>query len=73
MISKDLLEILRCPLDPSRTKLVRDGDNLLCERCALAFKIKDGFPIMVIEEAKLPKGCESISQLPCQQAGASAS
>jgi hypothetical protein len=66
MISKDLLEILRCPLDPSRSKLIPEGDRLMCERCALAFAVKDGFPILVIEEATLPKGCESISQLPCQ-------
>jgi uncharacterized protein YbaR (Trm112 family) len=67
MISKDLLDILRCPLDPSRSKLLLEGDRLVCERCALGFKIKDGFPILVVEEAVLPKGCESVGQLPCQQ------
>jgi uncharacterized protein YbaR (Trm112 family) len=67
MISKDLLDILRCPLDPSRSKLLLEGERLVCERCALGFKIKDGFPILVVEEAVLPKGCESVSQLPCQQ------
>jgi uncharacterized protein YbaR (Trm112 family) len=66
MINKELLDILRCPLDPSRTKLVLDGEQLVCERCALCFKIRDGFPILVVEEAVLPKGCESVSQLPCQ-------
>jgi uncharacterized protein YbaR (Trm112 family) len=68
MISKDLLDILRCPLDPSRSKLLLEGDRLVCERCALGFKIKDGFPILVVEEAVLPKGCESAAQLACQQA-----
>ena len=67
MISKDLLDILRCPLDPSRAKLILEGDRLVCDRCALGFKIKDGFPILVVEESVLPKGCESVSQLPCQQ------
>jgi len=67
MISKDLLDILRCPLDPSRVKLIVDGDRLVCERCALGFKIKDGFPILVVEEAVLPKGCESVPDLPCQK------
>jgi len=68
MLNKDLLDILRCPLDPSRSKLLLEGERLVCERCALGFKIKDGFPILVVEEAVLPKGCESVSQLPCQQA-----
>jgi uncharacterized protein len=67
MLNKDLLDILRCPLDPSRSKLLLEGERLVCERCALGFKIKDGFPILVVEEAVLPKGCESVSQLPCQQ------
>lgn len=67
MISQDLLDILRCPLDPSRTRLRLQQDCLECERCALRFLIKDGFPVLVVEEAVLPAGCESISQLPCQR------
>ncbi len=67
MISQDLLDILRCPLDPSQTRLRLQGDHLCCERCALRFAIKDGFPVLVVEEAELPGGCESVSQLPCQR------
>jgi uncharacterized protein YbaR (Trm112 family) len=67
MISQDLLDILRCPLDPSRTRLALEGDRLVCERCRLSFKIKDGFPVLVVEEADMPPGCESLEQLPCQR------
>jgi len=67
MISQGLLDILRCPLDPSQTRLSLEGDALYCQRCRLKFAIKDGFPNMVVEEAELPPGCESLSQLPCQQ------
>lgn len=67
MISQDLLEILRCPLDPSNTRLRMQEDQLVCDRCALRFQIKDGFPVLVVEEAVLPAGCESVSQLPCQR------
>ena len=67
MISPELLEILRCPLDPSHTRLSQDKDRLICERCRLVFKTKDGFPVLVVEEAELPPGCESIQQLPCQR------
>jgi uncharacterized protein len=66
MISQDLLDILRCPLHPSDTRLRLRDDHLECERCALRFKVKDGFPILVVEEAELPAGCESVHQLPCQ-------
>jgi uncharacterized protein YbaR (Trm112 family) len=67
LISPDLLEILRCPMDPSRTRVRLEGDHLVCERCSVVYRIKDGFPVLIIEEAELPPGCQSISQLPCQQ------
>jgi uncharacterized protein YbaR (Trm112 family) len=66
MISSDFLDMLRCPLNPSRTRLVLEDNKLRCERCALRFAIKDGFPILVAEEAELPAGCESLADLPCQ-------
>jgi hypothetical protein len=67
MLRPELLEILRCPMDPSHTRLRLEGDRLLCERCALKFKVKDGFPVLVPEEAELPPGCASIADLPCQK------
>ena len=67
MISQDLLDILRCPLKPTTARLRLEKDHLECDCCALRFKIKDGFPILVVEEADLPAGCASISDLPCQR------
>ena len=67
MISQELLDILRCPLDPSQTRLTLEGDHLTCQRCRLLFRIKDGFPVLIVEEAELPPGCASVDQLPCQQ------
>jgi len=67
MISQDLLAILRCPLNPSKTRLVLDGERLVCERCNLRFPIRDGFPVLVAEEAELPPGCASLSELSCQR------
>ena len=67
MISQYLLDSLRCPLDPSHTRLSLEGEALYCQRCRLKFAIRDGIPNMLPEEAELPPGCESISQLPCQR------
>ncbi len=69
MLSADLLDILRCPLSPSTTRLLPEDDHLRCERCALRFRIKDGFPVLVAEEAQLPPGCRSLAELPCQREG----
>jgi uncharacterized protein YbaR (Trm112 family) len=67
MISPELLEILRCPMDPSQTHLRLEEERLICQRCGLKFSIKDGLPILVVEEAELPPGCDSLEQLPCQR------
>jgi uncharacterized protein len=67
MISPELLEILRCPMDPSHTRLALQQEHLVCERCRTRFRIRDGFPVLVIEEAELPPGCTSIDDLPCRR------
>ena len=68
MISPELLEILRCPLDPARqARLMDEQTHLLCARCGLKFAIRDGLPNMVVEEAELPPGIEGREQLPCQR------
>lgn len=68
MISQELLDILRCPLDPTRTaRLEQDGDGLVCQRCRLRYPIKEGLPCMLVEDAQLPPGASSLQALPCQQ------
>jgi uncharacterized protein len=68
MISKELLDILRCPLDPTRSsRLDQAADGLTCQRCRLKFPIKEGLPCMLIEDAQLPEGYKSLQELPCQQ------
>lgn len=50
MIDEELLKILACPKCKGELKLEEDG--LLCENCRLLYPIKDGIPIMLIDEAK---------------------
>ena len=57
-IAPDLLEILRCPL--TRSRLRQEGDFLVAEVGGLAYPVRDGIPVMLIEEAKLPSGVESL-------------
>jgi uncharacterized protein YbaR (Trm112 family) len=57
-ITPDLLEILRCPL--TRSRLRQEGDFLVAEVGGLAYPVRDGIPVMLIEEAKLPPGVESL-------------
>ena len=65
MISPELLDILRCPMDPKRkSRLNLEEDRLVCEHCGLRFPVRDGFPVMVVEEAELPAGVDGLDQLP---------
>jgi len=51
-ISEELLEILVCPKCKGAVHLVRAENVLVCDRCRLAYEIRDGIPIMLIEEAR---------------------
>lgn len=48
MISKDLLDILVCPA--CKTAVVLKDDLLCCGDCGRRYPIRDGIPVMLIEE-----------------------
>lgn len=52
MISKDLLDILACPV--CKTAVELDGAWLVCTACGRRYPIHDGIPAMRIEDARLP-------------------
>lgn len=54
MIDKELLEILACPSCKSTVKL--EGERIICTSpaCGLRFPIRDGIPVMLIDEAEKP-------------------
>ena len=51
-IDPKLLEILVCPL--TKGPLVYDGEaqELISERAGLAYPVRDGIPIMLVDEAR---------------------
>jgi uncharacterized protein YbaR (Trm112 family) len=61
VIDPQVLEILRCPL--TRSKLRQEGDWLIAEVGGLRYPIRDGFPVMLMEEAQLPPGVKSLDEL----------
>ena len=67
MVEERLMEILRCPL--GKSKLREEKNSLVCERCGVRFPVRDGIPVMLIHEAKLPAGVKKVEDLPCQREG----
>lgn len=60
-IDAELLELLRCPL--TRSPLRQQGDFLVAEVGGLMYPVRDGIPVMLMEEAKLPAGVASLDEL----------
>jgi hypothetical protein len=55
-LSKELLEMLACPKCKGDIKLTEKSVNhreygLICEKCRLLYPIRDGIPVMLIDEA----------------------
>lgn len=45
-----LVEILACPAD-HHAPVQEQGDELVCTECGLRFPIRDGIPVMLLDEA----------------------
>jgi hypothetical protein len=52
-ISKELLEILVCPVCKTPVALTPDHAGLKCQTCRLVYPIRDDIPVMLPEEAKV--------------------
>ena len=51
-IDPKLLEILVCPLTKGPLRYDRAAQELISEEAALAYPIRDGIPIMLVDEAR---------------------
>ena len=51
-IDPRLLEILVCPLTKGPLEYDRDACELISRKAGLAYPIRDGIPIMLIDEAR---------------------
>lgn len=51
-VPNELLEILACPVDHAAVR--EDGDRLVCGACGRRYPVRDGIPVMLVEEAEAP-------------------
>jgi uncharacterized protein YbaR (Trm112 family) len=49
-IDPELLALLVCPL--TRTPLRLEGEELISDEAGLAYSIRDGVPVLLVEEAR---------------------
>ncbi len=51
-VDPKLLEILVCPLTKGPLRYDRENQELISEQASLAYPIRDGIPIMLVDEAR---------------------
>ena len=51
-LSKDLIDFLVCPKCKGPVHLDDKQSGLVCDQCRLLYEIREGIPIMLIDEAK---------------------
>jgi uncharacterized protein YbaR (Trm112 family) len=49
-IDPELLEILACPVD--HAPVADEGSHLVCASCGRRYPVRDGIPVMLVEEAE---------------------
>jgi uncharacterized protein len=52
MLDPQLLAILVCPRCKGELEYREAPEELVCQACALRYEVRDGIPIMLIDEAK---------------------
>jgi uncharacterized protein len=52
MLDSKLLEILVCPQCKGELEYRADAGELVCASCRLRYEVRDGIPIMLVDEAK---------------------
>ena len=51
-LDPDLLAIIVCPA--CRADLAVVEDELVCQGCGLAYPVRDGIPVLLVDEARKP-------------------
>lgn len=52
-LSKELLEILVCPVCKTPVQPLADGSGVKCNSCRRVYPVRDEIPVMLPEEAKI--------------------
>ena len=52
VIDPELLKILACPA--CRVAVRLEGEKLVCDQCSRRYPVRDGIPVMLMDEAEQP-------------------
>ena len=52
VLSRELLDIIVCPRCKGGLQFEQQEPSLLCAACRLKFPVRDGIPVMLVDEAE---------------------
>lgn len=55
-LDPELLEILVCPNDRGAIEYIEAESVIVCTACGYRYPVRDGIPVMLIDEAEKPTG-----------------
>jgi uncharacterized protein len=55
-VDKELLDILICPSCRGDIEYRQEQEVIVCLKCGLRYPVRDGIPVMLIDEAERPAG-----------------
>lgn len=53
-LDKELLDILVCPNDRGEIEYRETEQVIVCQKCGYRYPVRDGIPVMLIDEAEKP-------------------
>ena len=62
-MTEELLAILVCPVTRTALRWDEDAQELISEAAGLAYPVRDGIPVMLVEEASLAGRADLVVQL----------
>jgi uncharacterized protein YbaR (Trm112 family) len=58
-VDRELLEILVCPSCHGAVDYREAEERIVCRECGLRYPVRDGIPVMLIDEAERPEDTAS--------------
>jgi len=53
-LDPQLLELIACPACHATLAVDEERNELLCSGCGLAYPVRDGIPVLLVDEARRP-------------------
>ncbi len=60
-IDPELLSLFACPACENRPPVCQQGETLVCTQCGRIYPIREGIPVLLVEEATLPESAKNPS------------